>query len=155
MRALDRNKQPYYYALYTGKSMATDSAGKYTGEYTVTYGTLTLARDNISASRGTAQDDVFGVELNYTKSIATTTDRNIDEYTALWLFGKELSDITATAHEIGDLGIYSGKIYKCTAKYTGAFDADKWKSQPPTHKVVGVAKSLNSIMYAIRDVDYE
>ena len=154
MRALDRNKQPYYYALYTGKSkVAVD--GKYTGEYELTYGSTTLAYDNISPSRGTAQDDVFGVELNYTKSIATTVDRGINEYTIIWIFGREIPAIGNNAHAVGDLGLYNGKIYKCTTAYTGEYDKTKWKTVPHTHKVVGVAKSLNSIVYAIRDVDYE
>ena len=154
MRALDRNKQPYYYALYSGKSKVQVD-GKYTGEYEITYTSVALAKDNISASRGTAQDDVFGVELNYTKSIATTVDKGINEYTILWLLGKEISAISESAHAVGDLGIYNGKIYKCVTAYTGAYIAANWKTVPHTHKVVGVAKSLNSIIYAIRDVDYE
>ena len=152
MKSLARNRQPYYFALYTGKSRVAED-GVYTGEWAATYGNATLAKDNISASRGTATDDIFGIELNYTKAISTTTDRKIDEYTILWLLGKEIPAIGNFLHNVGDLGTYQGKIYKCSTKYVGAFNTDNWDEVPHTHKVVGVAKSLNSIVYAIKEVD--
>ena len=154
MRTLARNKQFYYFALYQGKQRVTED-GVFTGEYETSYSDCQLAKDNISASKGAATDDVFGINLNYSKSIVTAEDRKIDEYSVLWLTYEELAEIGNSSHTQDDLGLYQGRIYKCTSSYEGAYDGDYWELVPHTHKVVGVAKSLNSITYAIREVDID
>lgn len=151
MKSLARNNTTYYYALFTSKSRVVDTDGNYTGEYTLSYSNVVRRRDNISASRGYADNEVFGVNLDYQRTISTTDDLAIDEYSAIWIVG-EVPLITSQAHTIGELGIYNGKIYKCTFSYTGDWDSSKWEELPQTHKVVGVAKSLNSTQYAIKEV---
>lgn len=120
MKALERNKQKIYYANYTGKTKVYDSNGLYTGENEVAYTEPVEAKVNISASRGQAEIDLFGTDLNYTNTIATDKDLGIDEHSILWV-GKEA---------------YQGSVIT-----------------PHNYIVVSVAKSLNSIVYAIRKVD--
>lgn len=88
MKALERNKQTIYFANFTGKSVITDTNGLYTGEYELTYSNPVKAKVNVSASRGQAEIDLFGTDLNYTNTIATDTDLGIDEHSILWV-GKE------------------------------------------------------------------
>lgn len=88
MKALERNKQTIYFANFTGKSTITDTNGLYTGEYELTYSNPVKTKVNVSASRGQAEIDLFGTDLNYTNTIATDTDLGIDEHSILWV-GKE------------------------------------------------------------------
>ena len=88
MKALERNKQKIYYANYTGKTKVYDSNGLYTGENEVTYTDPVETRVNVSASRGQAEIELFGTDLNYTNTIATDKDLGIDEHSILWV-GKE------------------------------------------------------------------
>lgn len=88
MKALERNKQTIYFANFTGKSVITDTNGLCTGEYELTYSNPVKTKVNVSASRGQAEIDLFGTDLNYTNTIATDTDLGIDEHSILWV-GKE------------------------------------------------------------------
>ena len=85
MRALERNKQTIYYANYTGRSEITDSNGLYTGETSLTYTSPVETKVNVSASRGQAEIELFGTDLNYTNTIATDKDLGIDEHSILWV----------------------------------------------------------------------
>lgn len=153
MKSLSRNQTTYYYATYTGKT-AVQESNLYTGEYAPAYSAVTKVRDTISVARGNAEDEIFGVNLDYTRRITTTANRPIDEYTAIWICG-EVPDISSGAHILGELGIYQGKIYKCIAAYTGAYVAANWEEYPQTHRVIAVGKSLNSTVYAIKEVDID
>lgn len=126
MRALERNKQKIYYANYSGRSVITDENGLETGEYRVTYTNPASANVNVSASRGQAEIDLFGTDLNYTNTIVSDTDLGIDEHSILWV-GKEAYQSTSTTSVI----------------------------TPYNYIVASVAKSLNSVVYAIRKVDVE
>lgn len=120
MRTLERNKQKIYYSNYTGNADVYDENGLYTGVKAPAYTEPVGIKVNVSASRGQAEIDLFGTDLNYTNTIATDKDYGIDEHSILWL-GKEpyLND----------------------------------ELTPHNYIVVSVAKSLNSIVYAIRKVD--
>ena len=120
MRALERNKQPIYFANYTGRSVITDEDGLETGEYELTYTTPTGANVNVSASRGEANLDLFGTDLNYSNTIVSDKDLGIDENSILWI-GKDA---------------YQGSAVT-----------------PHNYIVVSVAKSFNSVVYAVRKVD--
>lgn len=95
MRLLDRNKRPFYYALYTGGSMLQNSEGKLTGEHGKEYGPPVKAYANImfakrsglsAASVGMATAAAFGVNLDYDKIIQIeNTDCPIDESSILWV----------------------------------------------------------------------
>ena len=116
MRSLERNKQTFYYALYSGVTEVTDENGDYTGERQVTYSSPVKYRANISAARGESETAPFGIETNYSKTISTSDMTcPIQEDTVLWI-GKDPT------------------------------------TDPYNFLVVKVAKSLNCILYAIREV---
>ena len=124
MRSLARNKQKIYYALYKGKTEIVDDYGNKTGEYDVSYDTPVEFDINVSAARGTADVDPFGINANYTK-VMVTNDLScpIDEYTALWI------GITPTVME-GEVEVAVPHNYVCVKR----------------------APSINSISFAIREV---
>lgn len=84
MRALKRNKQLIYFALFEGKEPMLDDNGYRTGEYKLNYGDFKPLYINVSAGKGEAQTELFGVNLNYDK-VLTTCDMEcpIDENTIL------------------------------------------------------------------------
>lgn len=116
MRSLERNKQTFYYALYSGVTEVKDENGDYTGEREITYSSPVKYRANISAAKGESDTAPFGIETNYSKTISTNDmSCPIKEDSVLWIDKDPTTD-------------------------------------PYNFLVVKVAKSLNSIMYAIREV---
>ena len=115
MRSLARNKQKIYYALYGGKEEVRNEWGNLTGEPHLTYGDPVEYRINVSAARGTADVEQFGINANYTKTMVTNDmSCPISETTRLWI--------------------------------------DRGTDLPHNYVVVSVARSINSITYAIREV---
>lgn len=115
MRSLERNKQKFYYALYSGVTDVTDSNGDLTGEKTITYGTPTEMRANIAPASGTAIIEQFGVDSRHSRLISTTDMAcPLDLQTVLWI-----GEVT---------------------------------TNPPNYKVVGIARSLNSINYVVSEI---
>lgn len=86
MKALSRNKQTLYYALYSTKTEVYDSDGSFTGEYTLTYSTPVEVRMNISPANGHTALEQFGIATNYDK-VLVTDDMTcpIAEDTVLWI----------------------------------------------------------------------
>ena len=121
MHTLARNTKKIAYALYSGSTESKDSDGQYTGEHEITYASPVFVRMNVSASRGSAEYEPFGIETNYTK-IMVTDDMScpIDEHSILWV------------------------------ENASALENDP--TTPHDYIVVRVAKSLNHITYAIREV---
>lgn len=117
MRELERNKQLIYYALYTGKTDAVDTSGYKTGEKVKAYGNPVPFRINVSPARGNADREIFGIDLNYNKTMSTADmSCPITEDTVLWI------GTTPT------------------------------ESAQPNYVVTRISKSLNDIVYAIREV---
>ena len=124
MRSLIQNKQKIYYALFDKKTAILDEYGNKTGEYEVSYKTPVEFHINVSAARGTADVEQFGINLNYTKTMVTNDlSCPIDENSVLWV-GK---DAFETVEEVTTV-------------------------TPHNYVVVSVARSINSITYAIREV---
>lgn len=69
MRCVERNKETLYYALYSSKTENVDGQGNLTGTYTVNYGSPVKISANVSAARGTADVEMFGFTENYNKTI--------------------------------------------------------------------------------------
>ena len=93
MRTAQRNKREIWYALYNGVTDVVDDDGNYTGEQTVSYGTPTLARMNMSGGRGQAEIELFGVDNPFTRTAVTddlTTPFNTD--TIFWFEADPLTD---------------------------------------------------------------
>ena len=115
MRSLIRNKQKIYYALLIGMNEIRDEYGNLTGESDLQYGEPTEYFINVSAARGTADVEQFGINAIYTKTMVTNDlDCPIDETTHLWI--------------------------------------NREPTQPHNYVVTSVAKSLNSVTYAIKEV---
>lgn len=122
MRTLLRNKQRFWFANITGTTRTVDEYGYETGESEVTYSEPVEFEANISAARGTADLDAFGINTNYTKTIVTDDlTLPIDKSTILW--------IDCEPDENGEAG---------NIKHD--------------YVVVAVAKSINSVTIAIKEV---
>lgn len=122
MFCLNRNRKTFYYSLYLSKVENEDAQGNKTGTYTTNYSAPVEMYANISASRGTTDTEMFGINTAYTKTIVTdNVNCPISEDTILW--------IDRTPDSNGE----SGEIKH-------------------DYAVVQIARSLNSITYAIREV---
>lgn len=123
MRGMEINKQTFWYALYERSEPILDELGNEVGEQSI-YGKPIKARANISAARGNAENDLFGVNAVYTKTINPMPDSTpMDESSILWLDREpvlEEDGSTMTAHD---------------------------------YVVSQVARSLNHKAYAVRRVD--
>lgn len=85
MRLLDRNKRDFYYALYTGYGMLTDTNNQYTGERGPTYASPVSCSGNITPAKGNAYVALFGIALDYDRVIQIEGETDIDEKSVLWL----------------------------------------------------------------------
>ncbi|WP_321017367.1 hypothetical protein [Enterocloster bolteae] len=94
-----------------------------TGETKVGYADPEEFRANVSAARGEANSDPFGIDLSYDKTMVTCDmDLPIDELSVLFVDKKP------------------------------EFDVDGNLANSADYKVVKVAKSLNSALYAIKKI---
>lgn len=124
MRSLCRNKQRIYYALYDKKTPVVDEYGNETGEFDTSYSDPVVYYINVSAARGTAEVEQFGINANYTKTMVTTDMAcPITETTHLWV-GKKATETVGETEVV----------------------------VPHNYVVVSVARSINSITYAIKEV---
>lgn len=122
MRTLLRNKRKFWYANFDTQTQAVDEYGNETGELNVQYTEPVEFEANISAARGTADLDAFGINSNYSKTIVTDDlTLPIDKSTILW--------IDCEPDENGEAG---------NIKHD--------------YVVVAVAKSINSVTIAIKEV---
>ena len=123
MKALLRNKQTFYYANISTVSSSYDEYGNETGEPTITYATPVETSANISPARGSADFDPFGINENYTKTIVT-------------------DDLTLA-------------IGKSTILWIGIAPDKNGEAGAIKHNyvVVQVAKSLNSLTIAVKEVN--
>lgn len=71
MRTVQRNKRTIYYALYTGITDERDANGNLTGEHSAQYGNLVTARMNVSGGRGKADEELFGMDNPFTRTVVT------------------------------------------------------------------------------------
>ena len=101
MRGMSRNKQTFWYALYERSEPILDADGNEVGEQSI-YGNPVKEKGNISAARGSTENDLFGVNAVYTKTInPMPINCPIDESSILWVGVKPLikdDGSTMTAH---------------------------------------------------------
>ena len=123
MRCLSKNKQSFYYALYSSKRELQDDDGYFTGEYVLEFGNPKKVRANISAARGEANVRQFGENLSYDKVLVLDDPATlIDEYSILWI------DTMPT------------------------FNRDGTTDTPHDYIVKQVARSINSVSIAVAKV---
>jgi hypothetical protein len=122
MRTLLRNKRKFWYANFDTQTQAVDEYGNETGEPCISYTEPVEFEANISAARGTADLDAFGINSNYSKTIVTDDlTLPIDKSTILWIDCEPDDD-----GEAGEI--------------------------KHDYVVVAVARSLNSLTIAIKEV---
>ena len=136
MRDCKKNQQELYYSTYSDQitEYYRDSEGniiydEIDGELIPSikseragYNTPVPFYANISAGKGTSQEEVFGVSLDYTKTVSTTDmDLPISETSLIWFE----TEPTYNA---------DGAVNEASADYS----------------VVGIAKSLNNVVYALK-----
>lgn len=85
---LDRLKQTVKWQNFTKYKDKFDENGEFIGSLPEHSETLT-ARVNVSAAKGTAEQEMFGALLEYDRTIAVKHDIPMDENSIVWLDGKE------------------------------------------------------------------
>lgn len=122
MRSLRRNKQHLYYATYDKKIPVTDENGDFTGDEETGYSVPVSFYANISPAKGSSQEEVFGKNLDYSRTVVTCDmTLPIDEFSRIWIDTKPVLKADGTTD--GDSADYS---------------------------VVQVARGLNSVSYALK-----
>lgn len=125
MKCMEINKRGFWYAPYLGKEEIVRD-GKRTGQYTVKYGTPVNARAVISPARGGVNEELFGVNAVYDRTITTEdVDIGIDEMSVLWIDKKP------------------------------GIGADGATETPWDYVVEKVARSLNSVSVAVKKVSVQ
>ena len=118
------NTKKVWYAFYEDDSDVIDENGDYTGESKAGYSEPHFTRANISPSRGSVENDIFGTNVSYSNTMSTSKmNLGIDEHTLLW------------DEEPGLLE--NGKADPETAKY----------------RVVAIARGHYHIHYALRQIN--
>lgn len=125
MRTLRRNLKTIYYCLYEDKVDIYDEDGNLTGDYDIIYQAPVAIKANVSTARGTVQDEVFGQDISYDRVVmCEDPDCPITENTVLFVDKlPEMDDSSSPPRPIYD------------------------------YVVRRVARSLNSVAYAIERVD--
>lgn len=115
------NQRKLWYATYEGKHPILDDDGYETGDEDIFYSAPVTFMANISPSRGNAEADMFGVNLDYTKSISTCDlSLPISETSLIWEAEPKI--------------LPDGAVDKDSADYT----------------VVQVARGMYSVVYAVK-----
>lgn len=131
MKCMERNKVPFYYALFSERVPIRDEYGNESGEYDVRHKNPVRCLANISAAKGETQTRQFGENVTYDKVLVMGNDAPaIDEYSILWI------DTTPEIATDGGLAV----------KEDGSIKT------PHDYIVKKVAKSLNSVSYAVSKV---
>ena len=148
MRVLERNKQDLWYANPTGNmTYRTDDNGFKTGEKDIEYGTPVKVRMSMAissgannlGSQGIATVEPYGIITGYTHR-AVTEDLNctMGEESRVW-FGIEPTREETTTQTVNGV--------QTEVKTTVAV--------PHNFEVVRKAKSLNHLIYYLKEVDVQ
>ncbi len=116
MRALERNKQPIYYALFEGKTPIVDEYGNSTGEYRISYGAPIPYRLNVSAAKGEYESRQFGEMEDYDK-VLVTDDLSLPilETSVLWIDNLDIEQpydyvVKKVARSLNSISIAVSKV---------------------------------------------
>ena len=145
MRILSRNKKDLWYANRVSASYVTDNNGLKTGEKTQTYGNPIKARMSMAissgannlGSQGIASLEPYGIVTGYTAR-AVTEDLNcsMNEESMIWY------------------GILPTHTETRTITVNGQTTTQEVEVQNPyNYTVVRMAKSLNHLIYYLKEVD--
>ena len=92
MVGMERNKQAFWYALYERSEPIFDEYGNEVGEKPI-YSNPIKSKGNISAARGRAEKELFGIHAVYTKTI-NPMPKNfpMNETSVLWIDKEPMPD---------------------------------------------------------------
>lgn len=86
MRDLKRNQQTVYFKNYIETVELRDEWDNLSGETEQIYGELQHVEISVSGNKGTTENQTFGVELDYDKTLSTAdVDCPINEFSILWI----------------------------------------------------------------------
>ena len=129
MRSMSRNRQTFYYASFSGKTMGQDTQGNYT-EPIITYSDPVRKEAVISEGSGEAFLQLFGMAEQYDKVITLNRDEDyLKVGSVLWI--ETLITLDSNGH---------------LAKENGAIVT------PYNYYVVAVRRTLNAIFVAVKKV---
>ena len=139
MHLCERNKQPIWYANPNGSTYASDLNGFKTGEKTITYDmpkelrmsmAISSGANNLG-SQGIADVEPYGIVTGYTHR-AVTEDLNcpVNEESRVWFGIPATKTVTVSGHEVT-------------------------VATPHNFEVVRKAKSLNHLIYYLKEVDVQ
>ena len=120
MRNLKRNTRKLWYSNYTEYVPIIDENGDETGDYDIGYSPPDFFYASLSASRGNAYADMFGTNLNYTRTASTVENLPIKEESIVWTSEPVLNA--------------DGTVDKDSADYT----------------VAGIADGINGLVIALK-----
>lgn len=145
MRILERNKKDLWYANRVSDTYVTDSNGLKTGEKTQTYSTPVKVRMSMAissgannlGSQGIATLEPYGIVTGYTAR-AVTEDLNcpMEEQSRIW-YGIEPTHIEQRTQTV------NGETVTVNVEVPN----------PYNYTVVRKAKSLNHLIYYLKEVD--
>lgn len=121
MRNLKKNTRKLWYSNYSGNIPILDENGDETGDYDSGYDAPVLFFASLSASRGNAYADVFGTNLDYSRTLSTVENLPIKEESLIWK-----SEPGTNA---------DGTVDKESADYT----------------IAGIAEGLNGLVVALKE----
>lgn len=84
MRNLKKNETKLWYSNYGKGNPILDENGDETGDYDSGYGSPVSFFAILSASKGNAYADVFGTNLDYTRTLSTVQKLPITEESLIW-----------------------------------------------------------------------
>ena len=129
MRSMTRNKKPFYYASFTGKTMGKDLSGNYT-EAVLTYSDPEKKEGVISEGVDVSTVQLFGISEQFDRTITLNQGEDyLSVGSVLWI------DTPVSLDENGHLTRTNGNI-----------------DTPYNYLVVAVTKPLNVVNVAIRKV---
>lgn len=85
MRNLKKNSKNLWYSNYSGKIPILDENGDKTGDYESGYTVPISFLATLSASRGNAYADMFGTNIDYTRTLSTVEKLPIREESLIWV----------------------------------------------------------------------
>ena len=120
LRNLKKNTKKLWYSNYGKGNPILDENGDETGDYDSGYSSPVCFFATLSASKGSAYADVFGTNLDYTRSFSTVKKLPITEESLIWISEPILNA--------------DGTVDKESADYT----------------VAGIADGLNELVVALK-----
>lgn len=85
MRNLKKNSKNLWYSNYNGKVPILDENGDKTGDYESGYTVPVSFLATLSASRGNAYADMFGTNIDYSRTLSTVEKLPIKEESLIWV----------------------------------------------------------------------